>query len=287
MLELRIEDGRILKEEVLPAIIVSVQPRYEESQVWYGTRAVEVLQGAFGDSGLRMCEACMVPRAFAGNGEMVYQAGPIGLDEVARLDDQNRGDSKAAKSAIWLDEHQGGVSIRIVDLGNARVIFAQNVDPNLYEDANSQRAYSLAEELERRHRGGSLTQAFVDVSIVPQQHISLDWTDQWGKRNHNLSGVTIALFDPVLGIGASHYQRTPAFNALVGGKVIMSVPTALARALGDQNFELFNPLITVVGVVRVPFTRRSNYGAVFTVSTNGSVGVGISLMNISLLPVVL
>ena len=36
--------------------------------------------------------------------------------------------------------------------------------------------------------------------------------------------------------------------------------------------------------MRIPF-GRSNYGALLTASTNGQVGFGISLMNISLLPV--
>ena len=43
-------------------------------------------------------------------------------------------------------------------------------------------------------------------------------------------------------------------------------------------------LMTGVFVARVPF-GRSNYGAVLTASTNGQIGVGISLMNMSLLPV--
>jgi len=43
--------------------------------------------------------------------------------------------------------------------------------------------------------------------------------------------------------------------------------------------------LTGVAVVRVPF-GRSNYGALLSASTNGQVGLGISLLNISLLPVI-
>ncbi len=201
ILELRLEDGQLSSREVAPAILVSVQPRYEDSQGWFAAQAIEVLEHAFGEGSLRLCEACMAPRAFVVDGGLTYQAGPVGIDEVVRLDDQHRGEAQAARSAIWLDEHRGGVSIRIVDLHTARVLFAQNVDPFLVEHTNTHRIYTLSEELERRARGDSLTQAFVDLALYPGQHVSLDWTDQWGPTNANLSGITLSLVDPVAGLG--------------------------------------------------------------------------------------
>jgi hypothetical protein len=286
VLQLRIDDGRLAAKDVTPAILVSAEPIYESSQEWFTTRAIEVLQEVFGERTLRLCEACMAPRAFVEEGHMAYQTGPVGLDEIVRLDDQSRGTAQAARAAIWLDEHRGGVSLRIVDLRTGGILFAQNIDPTMVENKNTKRMYSLAAEYERRARGDSLTQAFVDAALYPGQHISLDWTDQWGKRNRNLSGLTISLFDPVAGIGASHYRRVPLYDVLLGGKVILSLPTAIGRALStDGTVDILDPLLTVVGVARVPF-GRSNYGAVITVSTNGEFGIGISLMNISLLPVI-
>jgi hypothetical protein len=224
----------------------------------------------------------MAPRAFVGDGELVYQTGPVGLDEVVRLDDQARGSAQPAKTAIWLDEHRGGVSIRIVDLRNARLVFAQNVDPYLLENQNTHRMYTLSEELERRARGDSITQAFVDLSLYPGQHVSVDWTDQWGKTNANLSGITFSALDPIAGIGAVHYRRLPPLNLLVGGQVVISVPTALVRIF--DGGQVLDPLLTGVALARVPF-GRSNFGAVASVSTNGTFGVGVSLLNISFVPV--
>jgi hypothetical protein len=286
VLELRVDDGRLKIEDVVPAILVSAQPRYEANQEWFSTGAIEVLQRTLGTGSLRLCEACMAPRAYIEDGQLVYQTGPVGLDEVVRLDDRSRGESQPARTAIWLNEYRGGVTIRIIDLNTGGVVLAQNVDPNLVEVKNTQRTYSLAAELERRARGDSLTQAFVDVAIYPGQHLSMDWTDQWGKTNANMSGLTISLFDPIAGIGACHYRRIEVGNVLVGAKGIVSLPTALVRAVGDNGFDAIDPLLTGVGVIRVPF-GRSNYGAIGTISTNGEVGIGISLMNISLLPVLL
>lgn len=285
VLELRVDDGTIDPREVLPAIVVSVEPRYQESVGWFANRALEVLGRAFGKSGLRLCEACMAPRAWVEEGSLTWQTGPVSLDEVVRLDASTRGDALPARSAIWVEEHRGGVGVRIVDLGTGRVIFAQNVDPLLVENANTQRMATLTEELERRARGDALAQTFVDAAVYPGQHISLDFTDQWGKTNANLSGVTLSLFDPVVGLGVCHYRSTRLFNTQLGVKGIVSLPTAVASALTqDDEIEVIDPLLTAVGVVRVPF-GRSNYGLLATVSTNGEIGLGLSLLNVRLLPV--
>lgn len=283
LLELRVEDGRLRQEEMIPAILVSAQPRTVDSQAWYTTRVIEVLEHTVGSGNLRVCEACMAPRATVDSGRMVYQAGPVGMDEVVRLDDLNRGGAEPARAAIWIDEYRGGVSVRIVDLRTSRVIFAQNVDPTISENTRTKYVYTRVEEQERRARGDGLTQAFVDVALYPGQHISLDWTDQWGKTNRQFSGVTFSILDPVVGIGAVHYYCLPIFRALVGGQVILSLPTGIVRGLG-QDSDVIDPLVTGVAVIRVPF-GRSNFGGLLTASTNGQVGLGISLMNISLLPV--
>jgi hypothetical protein len=286
VLELRLDEGTLRRNEVLPALLVSLEPRYEVSDEWFATRSIEVLTSAFGSSGgLRLCEACMAPRAWVEEGSLTWQAGPIGLDELTRLDEQTRGDAQPAKSAIWLDEQRGGVSLRIVDLGTGRVIFAQNVDPLLIENKNSERMGTLSAELERRARGDALAQTFVDAALYPGQHISLDFTDQWGKTNANLTGVTLSVIDPVVGLGVAHYRRLGLLNILVGAKGIASLPTVVASSLGDETTEVIDPILTGVAVVRVPF-GRSNYGVLATASTNGAVGIGLSLMNIRLLPVI-
>lgn len=278
--------GQISADELRPAVLVSATARDPASQSWYVTQVLQSLERSLGSGAIRLCEACMAPRAYVEGGQLTLQTGPIAIDEVVRLDDQYRGESEPARVGIWVDEVRGGVSARIVDLHTSRVIFAANLDPTLNENANTQRMYTLSEEMERRARGDSLTQAFVDVALYPGQHVSLDWTDQWGTTNRNLSGVSVSLFDPILGIGAVHYRVVDVLNITVGGKLMMAFPTALVRAVGDDsNIDVIDPLVTVVGVVRVPF-GRSNYGGLLTASTNGQIGFGISLMNISLVPVV-
>ncbi len=284
LLDVRAQDGLLPKDAVMPAILVDVDARYLDSEAWLTTRAIEVLEGAYGGGGLRLCEACMVTRAQVEDGQMVVQTGPVSLSEVIRLDEQTRGASPPARSAIWLSEYNGGVSVRIVDLATGRVLFAQNVDPDLVEFTRTAQMYTITEELERRARGDGLTQSFMDFALFPGQHLSIDWTDQWGRTNQNLSGLTVSVFDPVLGVGASHYRATRLFHTMVGAQLLMSLPTAAVQSIAPDGEEVLDPLLTAAAVVRVPF-GRSNYGAVLIASTNGQLGLGISLLNISLLPV--
>ena len=144
LLTLRADSGLLREEAVMPAILVSAEPRYEASADWFATQITEVLTSALGDGGLRVCQACAVPRVVAEDGVMVYQSGPMGLDEVVRLDDQTRGDAPPARSAIWVEEHSNGVAIRIVDLATGRVLFAQNIDPDLIEYSNSRRTWRIS-----------------------------------------------------------------------------------------------------------------------------------------------
>ena len=286
ILELRIDDGLLRKEDLSPALLVSARPRYVDTEGWFGARAIEVLQNTLGEGSLRLCEACMAPRMIVQDGVMVYQAGPVTIDEIVRLDDQLRGESEPARVAVYIDETAYGLAVKIVDLRTGAVRYAGNVDPNLFENESSHRTYKQAAELERRARGDSVTQVFIDAGLFPGQHISVDWSDQWGKYNCHLTGVTLSIFDPILGLGANYAYVTPLLNTAVGGKLILSLPTGLVRAVGNQQgpTEVIDPLITAVLTVRVPI-GRSNYGVLATVSTNGQFTLGISLLNISPLPI--
>jgi len=277
------EDGLLPADAVMPIVVVSATPRYEATSEWFPTRVLGVFETVFGAGGVRWCAACEQPRTYVEDGRMVYQTGVADVEEVVRLDDRTRGAGPPARAAAWVAETPMGVSVRIVELSTGRVLFAQNVDPDLSELARSNQLYTMVEERERRARGDSLTQAFVDVGMLPGQHVSLDWTDQWGSENRNLSGFTLSLFDPVLGVGVAHHRVTRLFNTSVGAKGFLSLPTAVVRSLGENEGEVIDPLLTVSGVVRVPF-GRSNYGGLLSVSTNGQVGFGISLLNVSFLP---
>lgn len=283
-LAMRLEDGAFVVKDLTPAIVVSVTPAFEESRAWYPTEALATLVRVFGAASLRSCEACMAPRLYVEEGKLEQFTSSLGTAEITRLDEMSRGSASPARTAIWLDETAEGVSLRIIDLKNSRIVLAENFDPRLTESARTRRTFSLARELDRRARGDSLTHTFIDVALYPGQHVSLDWAEQWGDTNANLSGVSVSLFDPVLGVGVSYYRVVPkALNIMVGAKVLLSVPTAVVTGLAGEPQQIIDPLLTAVFMVRVPI-GSSNYGVTLSASTNGQLGVGFSLMNLSWMP---
>lgn len=283
-LTLRLQQGGLSFKDATPAIVVSVAPAFEESRAWYPTAALQSLVRVFGAAALRSCEACMAPRLFVEEGRLEQSTTAPGAEEIIRLDENARGTSPPARVAIWLDETSEGVALRIIDLHNSRIVLAQNFDPRLTEMKRTHNNFTFTEELERRARGDSLTHTFLDVTVYPGQHVSLDFTEQFGDANTNLAGLSLSLYDPLVGVGGAYYRVIPsALNIAVGGKVLLSVPTAIASGITGEQTQLIDPLITGVFVVRMPIAS-SNYGITFTASTNGRVGFGISLMNISVLP---
>ncbi len=282
----RAEEAGVHVKDLLPAIVVSVAPAYEQTRAWYPTAALNAISRVLGAAAVRWCAACEAPRTDVAKGRLEQSSGPVALAEIARLDEGMRGSSPPARSAIWLDETPQGVSLRVVDLRTGRIAMAELLDPRLSRRARTEVNFNLSRELDRRARGDSLTQLFVDLVLFPGQHISLDWTEQWGDTNANLSGLTLSLVDPFLGVGGVYYRAIPeAFNLLVGAQLSVSIPIALVQAFSKSDQTLLGDnLVTLTGMVRIPI-GRSNYGIVASLSTNGRFGVGISLMNVSILPV--
>lgn len=286
LMTVRASNGDVLaKKDTLPIIIVSTEARYEETKAWYPTQAVGAVVRIFGAANVRVCEACMAPRLYVEQGRVEQNTLALTSTEIIRLDEAARGSSLAAKTALWLDETARGVSLRIISLADSRVVAAENFDDSTTDSASLQRNATLLREQERRVRGDALAHAFIDVGVLPMQHVSLDWSEQWGETNANLSGISISAFDPVLGIGASYFRIIPeVLNLTVGAKVLVSLPTALAKAVSPDINTLIDPLFSAALVLRLPIAK-SNFGVVFTLSTNGRVALGISLLNVSLLPV--
>ncbi len=286
LLPRRLSDGVLSLKDLTPALVVSVTPAFEQTRAWYPAAALSSLTRVFTQGGLRACEACMAQRLTVEEGRMEQLSTSLAVPDLVRLDDATRGTTAAAVAAIWLDETMEGVAIRVVDLRNGRIVLAENVDAQLQSIDTSRKTQTLADELERRSKGNALSHVFVDFGIVPSQHVSIDWLEQWGDTNANLSGLTISAFDPLLGIGGSYYRVIPvAFNLMVGAKFMVSLPTALIQSLNPNGgpTQFTDPLFTGVAVLRLPLFR-TNFALVATLSTNGRVTVGISLLNFSLLP---
>ncbi|NBW82791.1 hypothetical protein EBR21_13660 [bacterium] len=272
---------------------MKASPAFEESRNSFVVRSVRSLQIGLGDPGIRYCEGCGVTYSkVRDNGLELISPDSMTLADVADFDNAMRGAAPPAQTGWWIGETPEGISVRGVSLVTGRIVFAQNIGPALSSQARTQKNYTAARDLLRRQRGESLTHTVFDLGVYPSQHFSVDWLEQWGQFNHRFFGVSLSIFDPVLGLGASYAEAFPGLmNSLLGGKLMMSVPTALikslTRNLGGTSPNGIDPLLTLVGIARVPFPFfNGDYALNIFFSTNGRVGLGVSTLNTSLLPVV-
>jgi hypothetical protein len=271
-------------EGVAPIIVVGAAPAFEATRSWFPTAAVVAFGDAVGRGKLRACEACMQPRVQAEGGAFVYASGTLSIAEIVAVDTDTRGAGAPAAAAAWIDETDDGIAVRVVSLRTGQILYAANIDGRLREQQRSAKNFSFTDDLERRLRGESLTHVWVDLGLYPGQHVSLDVVDQFGDRNLDLAGITFSAFDPIVGVGAVYYRVIPeAFNLTLGGQLVVSVPTAAGNALGLEG-QVLDPLLTGVVVLRLPIPQTS-YGVLLTASTNGQIGLGVSLLNINFLPV--
>lgn len=292
VLKLRKEEGIFTNAQVEPLTVVSLRPEYEESSADFANAALASLRRVFSASAVRLCDLCMAPRTEASGGRLESRSGALSLEEIRALDASQKGDSLEARTAVWLDESRSGVSIRIVDLSNGRVVYADNVTPTLEWTSRSEKQFSTARDLHRRMRGESLTHSFLDIGIYPAQHLSLDWMEQWGEGNENLTGLSFSLFTPVIGLGPTYAKIYPRlWNAMFGGKIMLSLPNAVVASIAkNSSTEIFDPLATVIGYARIPIpsfsdSSLSQYGVFAFVTSSAKIGLGISTLNITFLPV--
>jgi hypothetical protein len=269
---------------VSPILVVSARPAFESTRSWFPTAAVVALGDAVGRANLRACEACMNPRATMRDGAFVYAAGTLSLAEIVAIDTDMRGAAAPAMAAAWIDETNDGIAIRIISLSTGRILYAENLDGQLRARDRTARTFRFTDDQERRQRGESLTHVAIDIGLLPGQHISLDVLDQFGDKNLDLAGISVSAIDPILGIGGAYYRIIPeAFNLTLGLQALVAIPTAAGNALGLEG-ELIDPLLTGVLVARWPIPN-SGFGVLATASTNGTLTIGVSLLNVSFLPV--
>lgn len=287
-------DGGVPGDVVV--LLVSARPAFTETKASFPAAATAVVVEAFGARQVRACDACMNPRLVQGESSLLYETGEAGLQTLLALDAGARGSAPAARLALWLDETPAGVALRIVDLADGAVLLSRHLEPGLDTRQRSARHVSVTEDIERRLRGDSLTHVHWNLGLYPGQHLGLELLDQFGPQRQDMAGLSLTLINPVAGIGGAYQRVFPeAWNVTVGAKVIIGIPGLVIQTLNDQtgaNADFTNFIggpVTAMASAQLPIFD-TNY-AVFAFAGlhlprfSPSVGVGISLLNVHVLPI--
>ena len=221
-------------------------------------RFTQLLTRSFPAGEFRDCVACRFPRTYA---------------EPGRLERSEPGQSSpnfalstitSAEMVLQPNPESGwrkplaGSRLRSYSSHQVASFLPKILTLNEANEPSLHNGWNACANLSDANWGEGITHAFVDIGLYPGQHISGDWVEQWGPDNRQLSGLSVSLFDPVLGIGAAHYWVLPFGESLVGAKLLMSFPTATAEfatSIADEDEdppELIDPLLNLVAVYRMP-----------------------------------
>jgi hypothetical protein len=287
-------DGGVPTDVVV--LLVSAKPAYVETRASFPAAAAAVLVDVFGSGRVRACEACMNPRVVEGTAGVRYDTGETTLADVLALDAATRGPAPAARLGAWLDETPTGVALRLVDLADGSVLLSRHLEPGLDTVIRSARQVTVTEDIRRRLRGDSLTHVHWNLGLYPGQHLSLELLDQFGPTRADLAGLSLTLLNPLLGVGGAYQRIFPeAWNLAVGGKVIVGIPGLVVEALNQQLDSDINLATIIGGPVTLMATAQlpifdTNYAVfafagVHVPSFLPSAGIGISLLNVHVLPI--
>ena len=270
-----------------PVLLIEAKPFYQDSLSSFRSAVLKSITNVFTQGSVRDCQRCEKPYVYEFQGRLIHSTGHLDFQEIRNLDQMIRGTQVAAKSAMWVQETRNGVSLNMVNLYTGQVVFAQNITPELEWTQRSRANFTRSEIYAMRARGERISHAFMDAGGMVGGHWSFDWSEQWGVSNRNLTGFTISLITPILGVGVNYGRIFPnLWNASLGGKFMLSIPSLLVNNLSKgRTSEVIDPLVTFMGFARIPFTPRSNFGGFIFVTSSAKLGIGISTFSINLLPV--
>jgi len=277
-------------------LLVSARPAFADTRASYPAAAAAVVVDVFGARQVRACDACMNPRLVEGPRGLRYDTGELTLTDVLALDAAARGSAPGARLGIWLDETPAGVALRVVDLGTGGLLLARHLEPGLSTLQRSARHVTVTEDIQRRLRGDSLTHVHWNLGLYPGQHVGLELLDQFGPERRELAGLSLTLLNPLAGVGGAYHHVFPeAWNVAIGAKVIVGIPGLVIETINDQtgsdaDFTAFiGGPVTAMATAQLPIFD-TNY-AVFAFAGlhlprfSPTVGVGVSLLNVHVLPI--
>ncbi len=269
------EDGLLPVHRMQTLVIASVVSDKNNTQVL--TNALAQTLGRALAIKVMICDSCAAGLIQSGE-RTIYESGFVDLDRVRAAYDT------WPEAALWAEASGPLLSIRIVSVRDGEVLFADTIDPRVDWSARSVRSFSLSRLNERKARGEVILHTQYDIGLLPlagSPHIGWSLMQQWGSSNQYLSGFSLNLSDPILGIGVNWFRVMPGLsNSLLGFKLMASLPRLMTEALSrgsKNNSPIEDKPVSLIGMIKFPmFGPPEKFYFNAYVSTNGSIGLGLS-----------
>lgn len=273
-----INDGFIKQASISPLAIVSVTSDNDQIQ-HITTSLAESLQRATGAK-ILICDRCNIAVIESGE-QTIYESDFVDLEKVRSI---YQSENIQPLTVAWVEWSHEILSIRMVVLNSGELIFASTIDSKVEWSSRSMRNFTDSRLRERQVRGEAIIHRHIDLGLLPlggAPHIGWSIMQQWGSSNQYLSGISISLSNPLLGIGVNWFKVFPRLNnSLIGFKVLGSIPELLTKSLskGSGSSGLTgDQALTVLGMIKYPlFGQPEQFYLNAYVSSGGSIGFGLS-----------
>jgi hypothetical protein len=285
LLTQRLESEPGLRERVTPLLVAPPVHHWVESRGDFAAAANRVLATAFPTPGaLIACEDCDTWRLHVQEGaSLSIVNGELSLAELARIRQDPR--YGGAKALVHVEETPAGVSLRLIELVDGRVLVTLLADST--ERLSEVRPYlHYGEERERRLNGESLSYVFINLGLWPKGLFQTEFVEQWGDRNQYVTGVGLSFFNPTFALGVVYHYMIPSLRQLqVVGSLYYPLQNALGSAVDRSKNDDLASKFVVQAMTEYAFT--GSFAVFASLSTEGNLSLGVNLYNPLFMPFLL
>ena len=275
-------------EDASPVFVIfRLQDAGEETL--FAQTLLDALSEVFEEDELRVCLPCSLPRTRFRNDGVEHTSAFPAMNEIRRLDKQMRGPGTVARTALFVQELGQQIALQAYAISDGTVVLSEVFPRKKVSKTISTERLSHRSAVQQKARGWTLSHWFNDVIVYPNPHIAIDVVDQIGKQRNHLFGVSTSLWNPLLGVGVSYHYVMPNFwNATIGGKLLMSLPTLVLSGIVPDAAAgaVIDPTFTPMVIARVPIpytplavSAMASMALDFGAIRAPQVGIGLSMMD--------
>jgi hypothetical protein len=280
----KIEDADLRYENIFPITVVRIESEDDDIGQLISYIPTRSPDGKIAD--INICYECI-------SGSLQLSAEKINFEQGGSLN------TKPTKTNMTIIENKFGFVYRLSSTSDSQIVDAATVTKGPSLENRSEKKFSYYKNQERQYEGRSIYHSMFDFAVYPNPHIAWSYLEQWGEYNEYLSGFSLSLAGPGLGLGVAIFKALSSNpKLLVGTKVYANVFNVLQRTItGDSNSEeeeteteegeeeeergppdgvISDNLITVAIQVRYELLDNGRLGIIAFANTDASFGVGLS-----------
>lgn len=280
----KIEDADLRYENIFPITVVRIESEDDDIGQLISYIPTRSPDGKIAD--INICYECI-------SGSLELSAEEINFEQGGSLN------KKPTKTNMTIIENKFGFVYRLSSTSDSQIVDAATVTKGPSLENRTEKKFSYYKNQERQYEGRSIYHSMFDFAVYPNPHIAWSYLEQWGEYNEYLSGFSLSLAGPGLGLGVAIFKALSSNpKLLVGTKVYANVFNVLQRTItGDSNSEeeeteteegeeeeergppdgvISDNLITVAIQVRYELLDNGRLGIIAFANTDASFGVGLS-----------